>query len=107
MPLLILVAAPAAYLAWAQHLANWEKPFNPLNAQLAALEMKIEAYQIDTGQLPRNLADLLSSNGVAKWDGPYAKDADIYDLRGNRIEYQTPSANTFTLTARDPERHKD
>ena len=64
--------------------------------------MKIEAYQIDTGQLPRNLGDLLSSNGVAKWDGPYAKDADIYDVRGGRIEYQTFSANRFTLTAREP-----
>lgn len=61
--------------------------------------MKIEAYQLDTGDLPKDLTDLVANNGIPRWRGPYAKEAEIQGLRNKSVEYQVLSKESFKLSA--------
>jgi general secretion pathway protein G len=63
--------------------------------RLRALQLKIQAYQLDTGRVPAALDDLLTSNGVAGWQGPYARPADLRDVWDRPIDYRI----TTTLSA--------
>ena len=57
--------------------------------------MKIQSYQLDTGRAPATLDDLLTSNGVPGWRGPYARPADVRDAWDHPIDYRI----TTTLSA--------
>ncbi len=60
-------------------------------SQLNTLAGKIETYEIDNGQPPAQLQDLLSApSGSSTWLGPYAKEADLKDPWGTAIEYRRP-----------------
>ena len=66
---------------WTSYVGMDDK-YSATHAQLASLEMKIEAFALDTGQLPKTLQDLLVSTGQNDWRGPYAKKADLLDPWG-------------------------
>lgn len=67
-------------------------------SNLKALESAILLYQVDTGQYPQRLSDLIKKPTderiVKKWAGPYIKQKEIpNDGWSNRFEYkQTPQA---------------
>ena len=51
----------------------------------------IELYKLEVGKYPENLQALVKQpGGVDKWNGPYAKDADLKDAWGNDYRYTLP-----------------
>ena len=51
----------------------------------------IELYKLEVGKYPENLQALVKQpGGVDKWNGPYAKDADLKDAWGNDYRYPLP-----------------
>jgi len=51
----------------------------------------IEMYKLEVGKYPENLQALVRQPaGVDKWNGPYAKDADLKDAWGNDYRYTVP-----------------
>jgi general secretion pathway protein G len=50
----------------------------------------IEMYRLQVGKYPENLGALVRNPGSDKWEGPYAKDADLKDAWGNDYRYAVP-----------------
>lgn len=59
-------------------------------AQVQTLAEKVQQYEMDTGQLPGTLDNLVASPGVDGWLGPYAKAADLKDPWQHPFEYRVP-----------------
>jgi general secretion pathway protein G len=54
----------------------------------------IELYKLEVGKYPENLQALVKQPpGADKWNGPYAKDADLKDAWGNDYRYSVPGAS--------------
>jgi hypothetical protein len=98
LPLLIVCVALGV---WAYHTAFSELPYNATDGQLASLEMKLRAFNLDTHSLPRTLEGLVTSDGSPNWQGPYAKSKDLIDPWGLAIQYEVldPSSPSFRLSA--------
>jgi hypothetical protein len=69
-------------------LRNMGCSFDPAEAGLHSIEMKLRAYQLDTGELPDSLNALLVSDGKAGWNGPYAREQDLLDPWHHPIHYE-------------------
>lgn len=68
--------------------------FKLAQAQVQTLAEKVQSYQMDTGNLPASLNDLITQpGGASNWLGPYAKEADLKDPWGTPIEYKVPGDN--------------
>lgn len=68
--------------------------FRLAKAQVQTLAEKVQSYQMDTGNLPGSLNDLITQPGGSNnWLGPYAKEADLKDPWGTPIEYKVPGDN--------------
>lgn len=68
--------------------------FKLAQAQVQTLAEKVQSYQMDTGNLPTSLNDLITQpGGASNWLGPYAKEADLKDPWGTPIEYKVPGDN--------------
>jgi general secretion pathway protein G len=50
----------------------------------------IEMFKLEVGKYPDNLGALVRNPGSDKWNGPYAKDADLKDAWGNDYRYTVP-----------------
>ena len=51
----------------------------------------IELYRLEVGKYPDNLGALVRNpGGIDKWNGPYAKEADLKDAWGNDYRYAFP-----------------
>ena len=50
----------------------------------------IETFRLEVGKYPENLGALVRNPGSDKWNGPYAKDADLKDAWGNDYRYTIP-----------------
>ena len=50
----------------------------------------IEMFRLEVGKYPENLGALVRNPGSDKWNGPYAKDADLKDAWGNDYRYTVP-----------------
>jgi len=62
-------------------------------AKIRLLNMvgNIEMYRLQVGRYPENLQALVKQPpGVDKWEGPYAKEADLKDAWGNDYKYTVP-----------------
>lgn len=60
-------------------------------SQVQTLAGKIENYQLDTGDLPGSLTDLIQQPGsVSGWLGPYAKPNELNDPWKTPIVYRVP-----------------
>ena len=61
----------------------------------------IEMYRLEVGKYPDSLQSLVKQpGGVDKWNGPYAKDADLKDAWGNDYRYTFPGqAKPFDLVS--------
>jgi general secretion pathway protein G len=52
---------------------------------------QIEMYKLEVGKLPGSLQELVKQPpGNDRWNGPYAKDADLKDAWGNDYRYTVP-----------------
>ena len=52
---------------------------------------QIEIYKLEVGRYPDSLQSLVKQPaGVDRWNGPYAKDADLKDAWGNDYRYTIP-----------------
>ena len=59
--------------------------------RIQSLAGQIEMFRLETGKYPENLQALVKQPpGVDKWNGPYAKDADLKDAWGNDYRYNVP-----------------
>ena len=62
--------------------------------QLKAFEGAIMDYQLDTGNLPKSLNDLITSSGSKKWDGPYLRKKKLpKDPWDNEYVYRLDSSS--------------
>src|SRR4030095_13089124 len=62
--------------------------------RMQSLAGNIEIYKLEVGRYPENLQALVKQpGGVDKWNGPYAKEADLKDAWGNDYRYTTPGTN--------------
>jgi len=62
--------------------------------RLTTLVGDIELYKLEVGKYPDALQSLVRQPaGVDKWNGPYAKDADLKDSWGNDYRYTVPGTN--------------
>ncbi|HET6604074.1 MAG TPA: type II secretion system major pseudopilin GspG [Xanthomonadaceae bacterium] len=60
-------------------------------AQIQTLAGKIEGYELDNGNPPEQLQDLVREPGnAAGWLGPYAKEAELKDPWNRPFEYRIP-----------------
>jgi general secretion pathway protein G len=59
--------------------------------RIQSLAGQVEMYKLEVGRYPENLQALVKQPpGVDKWNGPYAKEADLKDAWGNDYRYTTP-----------------
>lgn len=59
--------------------------------RIQQLAGQIEMYKLEVGRLPENLQALVRQPaGTDRWNGPYAKDADLKDAWGNDYRYTVP-----------------
>lgn len=75
-------------------------------ADLSSIKTALDAFEIDNGYYPRNLADLFQQPGDAKnWHGPYL-DKVPQDPWGNNYLYTCPgrhNANSYDLASTGPD----
>ena len=64
-------------------------------SDMKTFETNIQLFQLDTGQLPQSLDNLVTNPGVSKWNGPYIKNTDKVpnDPWGNPYVYKSPGDN--------------
>ena len=68
-------------------------------SQITALAGKVSQYEMDTGDLPQRLDELVSASGNVKgWLGPYSKEGELKDPWNTPFEYR-PSGRSFTITS--------
>lgn len=66
---------------------------------ITSLSAKVGQFEMDVGDLPQRLEDLISSPGNAKgWLGPYIKEGSLKDPWNTPYEYRV-SGRTFTITS--------
>jgi general secretion pathway protein G len=59
--------------------------------RIQSLAGNIELYRLEVGKYPENLQALVRQPaGLEKWNGPYAKDADLKDPWSNDYRYAVP-----------------
>lgn len=68
-------------------------------SQIAALAGKVSQFEMDTGDLPQRLDELVStSSNVKGWLGPYSKESELKDPWNTPFEYSV-SGREFTITS--------
>lgn len=74
-------------------------------ADLAALGLALDMYELDMGKYPGEIAALKTNPGSDNWRGPYLKgDRGFTDPWGNEYEYvHAESDKDYTLTSRGPD----
>lgn len=61
--------------------------------RIQSLSGNIELYRLEVGKYPENLQALVRQPpGADKWNGPYAKDADLKDPWQNDYRYAVPGS---------------
>ena len=64
---------------------------NLAKAQVQTMAEKIQQFDMDTGNLPGSLDELVTAPGNATgWLGPYAKSAELKDPWNHPFEYTVP-----------------
>jgi general secretion pathway protein G len=59
--------------------------------RIQQLAGQIEMYKLEVGKYPDNLQALVKQPaGADRWNGPYAKEADLKDAWGNDYRYAVP-----------------
>ncbi len=68
-------------------------------SQVAALAGKISQFEMDTGEVPQRLDELVSASSNMKgWLGPYSKESELKDPWNTPFEYSA-SGRSFTITS--------
>jgi len=64
---------------------------NLARAQVQTIAEKIQQFDMDTGNLPASLDELVTAPGnAAGWLGPYAKASELKDPWNHPFEYRVP-----------------
>ncbi len=70
--------------------------------KIQSLAGQIEIFKLEVGRYPENLAALVRqpAGTEGKWNGPYAKDADLKDAWGNDYRYTVPgNGKAYDITS--------
>ena len=70
--------------------------------KIQTLAGQVEMFRLEVGKYPTSLQELIRAPGGAegKWNGPYAKEADLKDAWGNDYSYSVPGQNKpFDITS--------
>lgn len=86
----VLIAAIAAFAASRVLGGGDRAKVNLARAQVQTLAEKVHQFEMDTGRLPGNLAELTSAPNVPGWLGPYAREAELVDPWNTPYHYQVP-----------------
>jgi len=70
-------------------------------SQIQTLGAKIEQFELDNGNPPQRLEDLIKApSDASQWNGPYAKESELKDPWQNTFVYRSPGTNGgFDLTS--------
>ena len=64
---------------------------NLARAQVQTIADKVSQFEMDTGELPASLDQLVTQpGGSVGWLGPYAKDSELKDPWNTPLEYRAP-----------------
>lgn len=55
------------------------------------IDQAVQEFNLDTGNLPDSLEELVSDNGDSMWMGPYLKEKELKDPWGEPYQYSTNS----------------
>lgn len=77
-------------------------------AQIANLEVAIDAFEVDVGRYPRTLEELITppADNPQDWRGPYLKKGIPLDPWGNPYVYEMPGRHlpdSYDLTSPGPD----
>lgn len=70
--------------------------------KIQSLAGQVEMFRLEVGKYPQSLQELVRAPGGAdgKWNGPYAKEADLKDAWGNDYSYAVPGqGKPFDITS--------
>jgi hypothetical protein len=74
--------------------------YDRVRSNLSSLDMKIQAFSIDTNQWPHNLRALVEDDGTPGWRGPYASANDLKDPWGGDVQYVVKDGGAPVLSER-------
>lgn len=70
--------------------------------KIQSLAGQVEMFRLEVGKYPQSLQELVRAPGGTdgKWNGPYAKEADLKDAWGNDYSYAVPGqGKPFDITS--------
>ena len=72
--------------------------------QLKKIAMAVDTFNLDTGQLPVDLSQLLATD-LPGWDGPYLRPGDLEDPWGKLVIYRidAPYSRRFVVAIIPPQ----
>ena len=72
-------------------------------SSIHSVALAIDLYEVDNGQYPPGLQNLLTSSGEPNWNGPYIKDGRLpKDPWGNEISY-APRPDGYEIRSAGPD----
>ena len=76
---------------------------NATRGKIDSIATAVKIYEIDTGQFPSGLQNLLQNPGAANWQGPYIKGGLPTDAWGVEFQYALTSETTYKITSAGPD----
>ncbi len=71
---------------------------------IANISTAIDMYEVDTGQLPSSLQNLVSSSGEPNWNGPYLRGGLPADAWGTPFGYSSQNAKSYEVRSAGPDK---
>jgi hypothetical protein len=90
---------------WLGNRATREPRFDPVEVKLETVEASVVQFYRDMHFIPRRLTDLVASNGIEDWGGPYARNEEISGPWGKPVGYEVLDTNApkFRLSIDAPD----
>ena len=89
--MLVLIGGIVAFAATRILGGGDRAKVNLARAQVQTIAEKIQQFDMDTGNLPASLDELVTAPGNATgWLGPYAKSSELKDPWNHPFEYRVP-----------------
>ena len=71
---------------------------------IANISTAVDMYEVDTGQLPSSLQNLVTSSGEPNWNGPYLRGGIPADAWGTAFQYSSQSAKSYEIRSAGPDK---
>lgn len=64
----------------------------------------VDIYEVDTGQLPAGLQNLIQGSGEPNWNGPYLRGGIPVDAWGTAFQYSSKDARSYEVRSAGPDK---